>query len=188
MGKSIKKILSNTWVVSILCSIIATIIVSTATALYKQINLLEALKLLFKTLLTWISNILIFRVPVYIILLVILFLIFAIEIYLKFSTAKEVNSPKWLNYTRTRYKNWVLKWEYRLSYGNKYKIENLHPICECGCELSKKNRQGNSYYSNGILVCPKCGNTYPLLENSTLEDFQKILIHDIDTENYHENL
>jgi uncharacterized protein YbaR (Trm112 family) len=81
-----------------------------------------------------------------------------------------------------------MKWEYCLGYNNKYNIENVHPICECGCELSVKKQHNNMYHSNGIFVCPKCGNTYPLLENSTLEDFEKILIHDINTENYLHNL
>ncbi|MCT4606324.1 MAG: hypothetical protein N4A64_09525 [Marinisporobacter sp.] len=188
MTKNTKNIFSSAWVVNILCSIIATIIISAATALYKQINLLEALKLLFKTLLTWISTILTFKVPVYIILLVIVFLIIAIESYSKFFATKEDNLPKWLKYTRTHYKNWVLKWEYHLGYGNKFNITNIHPICECGCELSAKQQYGNTYYGGGIFICPKCENTYPPLENSTLDDFRKILIHDINTENYPQNL
>ena len=184
---NIKKLLSNPWAISILSPILVAIIISIYTALSKKINFLDALQLLSKTFFAWIISFFTFSVPIYIILIVLILLLIALKIYVEISEVKTNNSPKWLTYTKTHYKNWIIRWEYRLDYNNKYHIENLRPICQCGCELTVKDRYKNTYYSIGIFVCPKCGNTYPPLEDDTLEDFNKILFHDINTENYPHN-
>lgn len=180
----IKKVLSNVWVIGVFSPIIGTIIISAFTALIKQINFFVALKLI----LMWIVKVITFRIPLYIIIIVILSLFFAIKVYVKIQDSKESNLPKWLKYTKIQYKNWFMAWEYELNYDNKYKIESVRPICKCGCELSFKESYKNAFYGNGVLVCPKCESTYPPLERSSLEDFYKILIHDINVGNYPQDL
>lgn len=179
-----KKYFSNAWVIGILGSIIATFIISAITAIYKKINIIQAIK----QLLTWVIAFLTFRIPLYIILIVIVCIAIAAKICIVVLTAKECEKPKWLKYTKTKYKNWFMTWEYHLNYDNKYNIENLRPICECGCELSNRESINNVYYSVGVLVCPKCENTYPPIDSNALEDFNKILIHDIKNEKYPNDL
>lgn len=174
--KRIKKILLNPWTIGIFSPIIATSI----TAKVKQIKFFEALKLL----LSWLIKIITFRVPLYLIVLGILFFIVIINISVKIEERKEENRPKWLNYTTDSYKDWIFKWQYNINYYNQCKIENLRPVCQCGCELSMKDDYKNRYYGRGILLCPNCENTYPTMDIDTLDDFEKILIHKINTGNY----
>jgi len=182
--QKVKKVLLNTWVISIFSPIVTAIIISGFTALIKQINFFEALKLLF----SWIVKAITFRIPLYAIVLVVMFLIMVLKVYIKIEDAKESNLPKWLSYTKAHYKDWVLKWEYQLGYDNKYEIEKLRPICQCGCELSQKSNHNNTYYTSRRPICPNCENIYPPIDSSVLEDFEKILIHNINTENYPQDL
>lgn len=175
-----KKVLSNSWAISVGSSLIVIAI----TALVKKINFFESLKLL----LSWFIKIITFRVPLYLIVLGILFFIVIINISVKIEERKEENRPKWLNYTTDSYKDWIFKWQYNINYYNQCKIENLRPVCQCGCELSEKNNYNNVYYSLGRLICPNCEKIYPIMDIDTLEDFQKILIHKIDTGNYPKDL
>ena len=91
--------------------------------------------------------------------LIIILLYIVLRIYIKVLEIKEEQNPKWINYTKDTYKGWYFKWEYS-KYYDTYSIKNLRTICECGCGLSNKRRHHNIYYSNGILVCPKCDRSY----------------------------
>jgi len=182
--KKTKKVLSNTWIISIFSPIITTIIISAFTAFIKQINFFDA----FKLLLSWILKMITFRVPLYVIALAIILFVLVIYLYVKTEETKESNLPNWLNYTKEQYKSWTFKWEYYLGYNNKYEIKDLRPVCQCGCELSMKDKHKNRWYNEGILLCPNCENTYPTLNRDVLEDFEKKLIHSIKTGNYPENI
>lgn len=178
--KKIKKIFSNAWVVGILGSIIATIILSAITAMYQKINIIKALKQVF----CWVFSVFTYKVPIYAIILVIIGFFIITEVLIAVKSPKTNNLPKWIKYTKQSYKSWIFTWDYHLTYNNKYNIEELRPICQCGCELSYKEEVGNIYYGNGILVCPKCQSTYPSIDDSIIEDVKKILIHNIKTEDY----
>jgi hypothetical protein len=182
--KKIKKIFSNAWVVGILGSIIATIILSAITAMYQNINIIQALKQVFH----WALSVFTYKVPIYAIILVIIGLFIIAEVLIAVKSPKTNNLPKWLKYTKASCKSWIFTWEYQLSYNKEYSIEKLRPICQCGCELSFKEKFGNTYYSNGVLVCPKCQSTYPSIDDSIIEDVKKILIHNIKTEDYPHDL
>jgi uncharacterized protein YbaR (Trm112 family) len=89
------------------------------------------------------------------------------------------NTPEWLNYKKDYYKNWKFTWDYYLNSNYQYAMKDLRPICKCGCELSLKDRVGNTCYSNGVLVCPKCNTTYPSLDEEIIDDFKKIANYNI---------
>lgn len=110
-----KKILSNTWVVSILCSIIATAIISIVTSIHKEINIFGVILLVIKILWKWILTILTFKVPVFIILFIIIGFFIVFKIYDSFSSKKEDNFPKWLAYKKSNYKKWIFVWDYKLN-------------------------------------------------------------------------
>lgn len=182
--KKLKKVLLNTWVISVISPIITAIIISAFTAFVNQINFFDA----FKLLLSWILKIVTFRIPLYVVAVGIILFILAIYLYARIEESKESNLSIWLNYTNDKYKSWTFKWEYYLGYNNKYEIKNIRPICQCGCELSMKDEYRNRWYSRGILLCPNCENTYPTMDRDIIEDFEKILIHKINTENYPKNI
>lgn len=177
-----KRILSNTWVVGILCSIIATGIVSVVTSVHKEINIVQAVILVLKTLWCWVLAVLTFKVPMYAILIAIIGLIFGLKILASYSSSKQNNSPQWLKYKKAPYKSWIFTWEYQIDIFSKtYEIEHLRPICQCGCALSCI---GDLYYDNMRLSCPKCGQQYPPISEYDISDFKKVLIHDIQNDLY----
>jgi hypothetical protein len=174
----LKKFFSNCWVVGISCSVIAFFITSVITAINKKINIIQAIIHVFY----WILDIFTCRIPLYMVIIIILLLIIVFKIYSVFNNMDY--KPKWLNYTKEQYKDWFMKWEYELTYYNKYRITNLRPVCECGCDLSNNYNLDYRQYHRELLVCPKCEKTYPHISESIVENFQKILDYNIRNENY----
>lgn len=138
MLEKFNKILLNPWTIAILYPIITTVIV----AIVKGIDFVDAIKYIVNI----IKIILDYKISIKIIVL---------RIYINVLEIKEEQNPKWINYTKDTYKGWYFKWEYS-KYYDTYSIKNLRPICECSCRLSNKRRHHNIYYSNVVLVCPKC--------------------------------
>lgn len=173
--KNIKKIILNPWLIAIIAPIITTGIV----AVIKEVNFGQATKYIFNIII----NILNYKVSIKIILIVVAILILVFLMYIKLINFKEEQKPAWINYTKDRYKEWFFKWTYIKVY-NKYSIEDITPICKCGCILSRKDRHNNRYYSNGVLVCPKCNSSYSNLDIDDINDFKAIIYHNIETNNY----
>lgn len=175
IAQKIKKVLLNPWTIAILSPIITTVIV----AIVKDINFIEAIKYIVNI----IKIILDYKISVKMIALIVIILYIALRIYIKVLEFKEQQNPRWLNYTKDKYKEWYFKWEYG-KYCNTYNIKNIRPICECGCGLTYKERHHNTYYSNGVLICPKCDNSYNAINDEIINDFKTILYHNIETDNY----
>ncbi len=176
----IKKFFSNGIVIGVIVSVISTLIASTITALYKQINIIQGIK----QVLQWIISFFSCKIPIYgffIIIIVLLIVSGIIEIIKK---PEKGNTPEWLNYKKDNYKDWKFAWDYYLTSKYQYAMKDLRPICNCGCELSLKDRVGNTYYSYGILVCPKCNTTYPNMEEEVIDDFKKIVNYNIRNGNF----
>ena len=188
----IKKIFKNGWIFNITCSIIATIVIWVVTLIYNNIDILSAAKLVFTTACNIVVFALAFKIPLYIILILISALIMVLAVYSKFSNSKEESLPTFLKCTSTTYRQWIFKWEFKFNtYLKKYEIINTRPICQCGCELSQNQNSIESSgfrtnYSYGTLICPKCSNTYPRISDEDILDFEKVLIHDL-TNNTNEN-
>ena len=175
MLEKFKKILLNPWTIAILSPIITTAIV----AIVKGIDFVDAIKYVVNI----IKIILDYKISIKMIALIIILLYIVLRIYIKVLEIKEEQNPKWINYTKDTYKGWYFKWEYS-KYYDTYSIKNLRPICECGCGLSNKRRHHNIYYSNGVLVCPKCDRSYDYIGEDVIKDFKTILYHNIETDNY----
>lgn len=174
MVQKFKKILLSPWVIAVLSPIITTSIV----AIIKGINFIDAIKYIVNI----IKIVLDYKISVKIIAIIILLYI-VLRIYIKILELKEEGKPKWLKYTQDIYKGWHFKWEYSKGYDT-YSIKNLRLICEYGCGLSIKGRHYSTYYSNGVLVCPKCDRTYNSIDEEIISDFKTILSHNIETNNY----
>lgn len=175
MLQKLKKTLLNPWIIAILSPIITTSIV----AIVKDINFIEGIKYILSV----IKVILDYKISVKVIALIVIILCIVLKIYVVISELKEEHNPKWLSYTKDAYKEWYFKWEYS-KYYSEYDIKNIRPICECGCGLNYKHRHHDRYYSNGVLVCPKCDNSYNSVNNEIINDFKAILYHNIETNNY----
>lgn len=176
----IKKFFSNSIVIGVLISVISALIISAITALYKQINILQGIKQVFQ----WIISFFSYKLPIYGFLLIIIGLIFIKKIIKRTKKTGESNEREWLNYKKDYYKNWVFAWDYYLTSNYQYAMKDLRPICNCGCELSLKGSVGNTFYTNGVLVCPKCNSTYPYLDGEIMEDFKKIVGYNIKNSKY----
>lgn len=175
MKSKLKTFITNPWTIAVLSPIITTLIVS----FYKKVNIVEAIQLILKFLLTLFT----YKISIWIIGLSLTITIFVFYFYIKITNINEEKEPEWLKYTYDTYKKWHFTWTYENYYG-KYKIENIQPICSCGCRLIHKDRLNNTYYSNGILFCPNCKKTYDMIDNDIIDEFEAILQHNIKTRNY----
>lgn len=177
----IKKFFSNSIVIGVLISVISALIISAITALYKQINILQGIKQVFQWIISFFSH----KLPIYVFLLIIIGLVIIINVIKRDKGAEKDNGKQWLNYKKDYYKGWVFAWDYYLTSNYQYAMKNLRPICNCGCELSLKGSVGNTFYTNGVLVCPKCNSTYPYLDGEIMEDFKKIINYNIQSGEYY---
>ncbi|MBK5260954.1 MAG: hypothetical protein JJE17_00085 [Peptostreptococcaceae bacterium] len=166
----LKKFFLNPWTIGIGTSLIVTVI----TAWSKNINVLQAIKWLLSNIFAFVVFLFTFKIPVYVILLS----IFALVLILHFIRDK---NPKieWLTYKQTNYKKWFFIWDYILDYNKKYSINNLRPICSCGCSLVKKTDLNGMRCFDGILYCPICKNTYPVLDQEVLDEVKCKIEHNI---------
>ncbi|MCM3571193.1 hypothetical protein [Neobacillus mesonae] len=155
-----KEILKHPTVSAIVGTVVGTLIV----AYINEINVLEALVLIFNWIKNIIAFVLSFKVPFWIIL-------FAIFIYLLIKkVAKKVNSYSSdsagqnivTHYKKDRIDNilWIFEWyrgyDGRLTLTN----ESPHPICpNCMNDLVLSDRTSEGYYSNRPtrFACENCG-------------------------------
>lgn len=142
-------------------------------------------KITFNEIIKYINNILNYTVSVKTILIFLgVFLGIILVIFIFMNKDNENNDLEWLKYTKDTYKDWILEWRYNLINYRTYNIVNIHPICECGCKLTGKRKYGNTYYSNGILICPNCNKSYPMINEEAIEDFKLIIERNIKVHNY----
>ena len=176
MVSKMKKIILNPWIIAV----VAPMITTTLVAFIKKVNIIDAIKIVYKFL----TSILNYKVSMWMVILFFAVIVFSLICYAKITESSEELQPKWINYTKDQYKEWYFKWKYEKIYGNQYRIEELRTICFCGCGLNRKDRVANTYYSNGVLLCPKCGKQYNMVDNEVLEELQVVLQHNIESGNY----
>ena len=175
MKSKFKKFILNPWTIAILSPIITTAIV----VYFKKLNFIESVKLIYN----FIVSIFNYKISIWIIVFSLAIIIFIFYCYMKITNISEEKEPEWLKYTHDTYKKWNFKWTYEKNYG-KYNIENIQPICSCGCNLIHKDRLNNTYYGNGILFCPNCKKTYEVIGNDIINEFEAKLLYNIEKKNY----
>lgn len=133
-----------------------------------------------KVIINFIVRVFLFRIPVWILLLVIFGLLLILILVSMIFTNKN-KLPEWKKYTREYYGSWLFEWYYTENTWGNTKISNLRPICtNCHCDLSVEN----DFYNRGYLYCPKCSSKFPLLNHNTLEDLEKVIIRNLKTGEY----
>ncbi|MCL2470707.1 MAG: hypothetical protein FWF25_03065 [Propionibacteriaceae bacterium] len=167
----------NPWTIGVGSILIASIITSGFKAVVSQVSPLAALK--------WFGHgivaILMFGIPIYVVLLVVLLVIIALDVATRpLQTPVAVSQPDYLSYTTTTYKRWTLRWGYRERLDpRRYEIRDVRPVCSCDCELGP-------YHSLPIpaLECPRCGKRYPVFSPEDADNAAKVIEHDIRHETY----
>ena len=61
-----------------------------------------------------------------------------------------------MDFTSGVYKGIYYRWEIEKTYNNEIKIERFRPICNCGAELTSKDRYKNRYFPDPKLFCVNC--------------------------------
>ena len=154
------------WIIAGLSPFFFGAIWSFITSIIQKISFVDSTLFILKKIMLFFKIIFLFKIPVWLILIFIAILIFIFILLLKIYSKNNKRKTKY------KYKNWVMKWDY--SYDKK-RIINLRPICDCGCELSKKSKDQINFQS--ILYCPSCNKTYPTITQKILEDAEKVIVH-----------
>lgn len=172
-----KEILKHPTVSAILGTVIGTIIVTPIVAYINKVNVIEALILIVNWIKNFITLILTFQVPFWIVIVSLFLFLFIKKI------ANKINSqgPSYArhsieeHYRQDRINNilWIIEW-YR-SYDGKLKLINHspHPICpDCMNDLVLSNKTAEGYHSNRPtrFVCENCGFSQKL--ETDIEDYR----------------
>lgn len=172
MNDKLKKVIKNPWVISIGSAIIAFFLISALKSLEADINFVEGIKIIYFYLFNLAKSILLFKASLWIYILVFLVILIIIEFILKF---KKSSKPLWLDYKRDHVNGIWFEWDYIKDF-NKYKINNLRPICsDCHCELSKGIDDSNlidKYY----LYCPSCQKRFEMINQREINDAKKVIV------------
>ena len=168
-----KKLLQNPWVVSIFSSVIATLLASLILSVFSKNTFLKSIGIVIEKIVNIFIAIILFRIPIWVLLGLVILLIVILVIIDKVSITKNID---WLSYKSEYYKNWNLVWDYEKDYEGKYEISNLRPICTCGCEMSERI---NRYNGEKELYCPRCNQVYKMFYREDYEDAKKIIYYKI---------
>ena len=155
MKKNFNKIL-----ILFIIPIITGVISGVITAKIQEINFISALAIIFKFILDFIISILMFEMPVWLILISSFCIISAIKTMLSIQNSsnntttleKTQDEEKLEQYVEDVYNGIKYRWKW-YEYDNELEMSNLHPICECGCDLE---------YSilDSYIECPDCKKEY----------------------------
>ena len=152
---------------------IVPIITGVITSKIENINFFQAIELIIKTLIDWSKTILLYKIPVWIILIILLliFLILKVIIWIynkkeKIKLIEEDVKKVYKDYTTDCYNDINYKWIWKERYDG-IEMNYLHPICTCGCDLI------NTY--NSYIKCPDCKKSYKNTIN--LEEAERVFLN-----------
>lgn len=180
--EKVKKFLNNQWVVNICAPLIVASITAISVSITQKVSLKDSIVMIFN----FIKSILSFKVSILVIALfiVVVFVMRYIIISIKLKESVSQNYADWYyNFKTMNHKEWIFTWEYKM-YSNCYEIENLRPICSCGCELVSKKSLKNMYFGTYKLVCPNCENIYNHPDYDTKVEVKHLIEYKIKTNTY----
>jgi hypothetical protein len=184
MKKNIfKSFLNHPWFLVIGGAIFSYVLPSIHISITQNISIVKGLYNVGKAIINFIVRFFSFRIPLWILFLVIFGLLSIFILISMIITNKKV-LQKWKNYTCEYYGEWLFEWGYTENVWGNTQISNLRPICaNCRCDLSVENDTYN-FNKRGYLYCPKCSSKFPLLNHNTLEDLEKVIIRNVKTGEY----
>lgn len=164
-------------IIGIITTIIASVVSSTILYIFKIIKWDDINKLWNLLVSFFYFKISIGAIAVIIIIITIIFLLAKI---IKNSN-KKIKYPEWYyKFKELDYKEWHFVWNYSILYYSKCDIENLRPICECGCNLVSTREVGRTYYSVSKLNCPNCNKIYNTPTNEDYIRVRALIAHQIE--------
>ncbi|MDD4681468.1 MAG: hypothetical protein PHP79_11440 [Clostridia bacterium] len=176
INDNIIKIFKNPWAITVLGGVVVFLLTSILNSIIQNVNYIKSAKNIIIFIFEIFKSILIFKVPIWIVLLCLCGLIFVL--YIVFEWQNIENKPRWMNYKSDCFFEWLFAWEYS-DYLGTCNITRLRPICSnCRCELSRGNEK-ESFYSQEIMYCPDCGKKFKMLTDNTINDVEKIIINRI---------
>lgn len=188
MKKIFKKVLSNQWTIAFIPPLILAIITPIFVSWVNNINLIESFYLIFIFLKNSFLSLLNYKVPLWVILIIILFK-FILNLMRKFWKNKKSSYkreyPNWYyNFREMKFKDWLFIWNYdmHLYSDNIIDFSDLKPICDCKCNLLKKSKIGNRYYNSPVLQCPNCKKIYNNPKMEDIDEIKCLILHKINTE------
>jgi hypothetical protein len=176
MKKNIlKSFFNHSWSLVIGGAIFSYALPSIHMSITQNISVVLGLYNVGKIIINFIVRVFMFRIPVWILLLVILGLLF-ILIFISMISANRHSLPKWRNYTHEYYGEWLFEWNYKIRQFGGTEIDNLRPICnKCYCDLSNRSN---------YLYCPNCNAIFPDVNYTILANIEKIIIRNLKTGEY----
>lgn len=142
--------------ISVFTAVIVEVFASIIVASISKINVIEATKIIWKCIYNLIKSIIFFKIPLWIILILVVLFIVIMKVIYNFKNDYDYSKPWYSDYIKDEYKNVLYSWYYTNNYGT-LDIKNFRPICSnCGGDLIEVDRYGNTHYGSPKLLCPNC--------------------------------
>lgn len=143
--------------ISVFTAVIVEVVASIIVSSISKINLIDATIIIWKWIYNLIKSIVLFRVPIWIILILLVFLLIIITFIYNYSNRNNCSKPWYSDYIKDEYKNILYTWNYTTTYSGNIDIENFRPICpSCDGDLTMVREHGNRHYGSPRLFCPNC--------------------------------
>lgn len=119
--------------------IITGVISGVITSKVENINFISAMGVVIEKVFSFIQNVLTFKIPVWIIIILFFIIIGIIKLLILINNKDNETKTKevkrvFRDYTEDYYDGIKYRWKWYET-SNGIRITNLHPICECGCDL-----------------------------------------------------
>lgn len=148
---------TNTKVIGGLIGIVLLNIFSSLIfSIMEKINFFTAFLKIWENIFSFTLIILSVNLQIWQFLVFIMIVVLIIILIVKFNIKNyPLNEPEYMKYLSGKYKGINYKWRFS-KYGNTLSIEDFHPVCSCGGELTLRSYHGSSIYSQEKLFCVNC--------------------------------
>ena len=100
------RFLKNPWAITIISGIIVFLLSSIINSFIQDVNIIESIIYLFLSLYEVIKSIVLFKIPIWVILILIILII----LFLKFALKTETNETHWRKYKTDIIDKWLFMW------------------------------------------------------------------------------
>lgn len=157
MRKIITWIKENKIFSTIGVGVVVELIVTQINRGKNKLVLINLIRIMWNTIFKFVSTILKFNIPVWIIFLIVFLVYIALKIIIRIEECRNSDNNWYREYTEEYYKGVLYNWSYYIDFEGKLDLKNFTPICiYCRGNLTKTSHYGNSHYMIPKLYCPNC--------------------------------
>ena len=169
-----KKIIKSIWFWFLL-PVLVTVVGGLILSKLENVDIFKGMLNFLKWIYNGIIFILTINIPLWVLLLIGIFLFIILSIISKIIDNNHINVKRWYeDYTDDIYKGVRYGWSYS-ELGNEINPENFRPVCnKCKGELIKKKSHGNIHYGTAKNYCPNCDE---ILETPTYEELDTAFVY-----------